>query len=90
MALPEYWWLLALACAGQGLFFLRPGALRATPARHPAWALAGLYGGGCAGLAYGLVQSDPLLLVGQAVVLAAVALGRRPRAGKENERDRDA
>lgn len=85
MALPEYWWLLALACLGQGLYFLRPDAFRRSPRRAPSWALAGACGGGLAGLAYGLVQSDPLLLAGQAVVLAGVGLltlNRRPEGQK--------
>lgn len=69
--LPSFWWLLALACAGQGLFFLRPAVLKRGRAPHPAWALAGLAGGGLAGLAYGWVQSDAVLLVGQGVVLWA-------------------
>lgn len=85
MALPEYWWLLALACLGQGLYFLRPAAFRRRAPRPPSWALAGACCGGLAGLAYGLVQSDPLLLAGQAVVLAGVGLlarNQRPEGQK--------
>jgi hypothetical protein len=74
MALPEYWWLLALACVGQALYFLRPDAFRRAPSRAPAWALAGMGCGGLAGLAYGLAQSDPLLVAGQTVVLAGAGL----------------
>lgn len=81
MALPEYWWLLAAACLGQALFFLRPEAFRRTAPKAPAWALAGLSAGGAAGLAYAWVQSDAVLLAGQFVVLAAVAVntGRAAR-----------
>lgn len=74
MALPEYWWLLALTGLGQALYFLRPETFRRSPRRAPAWALAGACCGGLAGLAYGLVQSDPLFFAGQAVVLAGVGL----------------
>lgn len=68
---PRYWWLLALACAGQGLFFLRPAVLHGAKSPHPAWAVAGLAGGGLAGLAFGWVQSDAVFLLGQAAALLA-------------------
>ncbi|HMM38078.1 MAG TPA: hypothetical protein PKB11_04915 [Desulfovibrio sp.] len=86
MALPEYWWLLVPACLGQALFFLRPDAFRRTPLKAPVWALAGLCCGGAAGLAYGLVQSDPVLLAGQLIVLAGVAVGTRRTVRRAEDR----
>ena len=73
MQLPAYWWLLALAAVVQGGFFLRLGVLRlrskaVQPLSRPGMILLGA--SGAAGLAYGVVQSDPVFFLGQACLLA--------------------
>lgn len=72
MQLPAYWWLLALTVLVQGGFFLRLGVLRlrgktVQPLSRPGAILLGA--SGAAGLAYGVVQSDPLFFLGQACLL---------------------
>jgi hypothetical protein len=72
MRLPAYWWLLALAVGGQGFFLIRFCVLRGLgkgvqPLSRPAAVLLTI--SGLAGLAYGVVQRDPLFVVGQACLL---------------------
>lgn len=77
MCFPKFWWLLTLATLGQGMFFplillgRRPGndAQSLLP-----WAsvICGL--GVVAGLAYGVLQSDPVFVAGQLLLLLIVAL----------------
>ena len=72
MRLPAYWWLLGLALAGQGGFFIRRGMLRlrgtgGEPLGRSETAV--LVASGAAGLAYGAVQSDPVFVVGQLCLL---------------------
>lgn len=72
MRLPAYWWLLALAVGGQGFFLIRFCILRGLgkgvqPLARPASVL--LAASGLTGLAYGLVQRDPLFVAGQACLL---------------------
>ena len=72
MRLPAYWWLLGLALAGQGGFFIRRGMLRlrrisGEPLGRSETAV--LAASGVAGLAYGIVQSDPVFVVGQLCLL---------------------
>lgn len=73
MQLPAYWWLLALVILIQGAFFIRICGVRMRRntvqplARHAA---AVLYASAGAGLAYAVVQRDPLFFLGQACLLA--------------------
>jgi len=72
MALPAYWWLLALLIIFQGAFFLRIGVLRIRRKEvqrlaHPVAVI--LFTSGAAGLVYGIVQRDPLFFIGQACLL---------------------
>lgn len=72
MTLPAYWWLLALAIIIQGAFFIRIGVLRmrgkdVQPLARPAQGV--LFASVAAGLAYGVVQRDPLFFVGQLCLL---------------------
>ncbi|BDQ33087.1 hypothetical protein JCM14722_06290 [Pseudodesulfovibrio portus] len=72
MRLPAYWWLLVLVVGGQGFFLIRFCVLRGLgkgvqPLSRPASGLLAL--SGLAGLAYGVVQRDPLFVVGQACLL---------------------
>ncbi|MCJ2164232.1 lipid A biosynthesis domain-containing protein [Pseudodesulfovibrio sp. S3] len=72
MALPAYWWLLAMVLAVQGFFFLRIAILRmrgkgVQPLTRPG--LVALCVSGAAGLLYGAVQHDPVFVVGQACLL---------------------
>jgi len=73
MQLPAYWWLLALVILIQGGFFVRICSIRMRRNRiqrmaRPAAAI--LYASGGAGLAYAVVQRDPLFFVGQLCLLA--------------------
>lgn len=82
MALPDHWWLLALVVVVQGLFFVRIAILRTRgkgvqPLARPA--LAALAVSGLAGLAYGVVQRDPLFFIGQACLLALYYCMQRER-----------
>jgi len=68
MLLPAYWWLLALVIIIQGAFFVRIFILRTRskgvqPLARPV--LAVLIASCIAGLAYGVVQRDPLFFLGQ-------------------------
>jgi len=72
MRLPAYWWLLAMTVLGQGGFFARRAVLRlrrvgAGPLGRGETAV--LAASGLAGLAYGVVQSDPVFVVGQACLI---------------------
>ena len=72
MALPDYWWLLALVVAVQGLFFLRIAVLRMRGKGVQPLSRAGqvvLCVSGAAGLLYGAVQRDPVFVVAQACLL---------------------
>jgi lipid-A-disaccharide synthase-like uncharacterized protein len=82
MSLPDHWWLLALVVAVQGLFFARIIVLRmrgkgVQPLARPA--LAALAVSGLAGLAYGVVQRDPLFFLGQACLLVLYYRMQRER-----------
>lgn len=73
MRLPAYWWLLALAVIPQAIFFLRTAILRmrrkgVQPLARPA--MIALVGGVVAGVAYGVMQRDPLFVLGQICLLA--------------------
>jgi len=73
MRLPAYWWLLALAVIPQAVFFLRTAILRmrrkgVQPLARPA--LATMVGGVVAGVTYGVLQRDPLFVLGQLCLLA--------------------
>lgn len=73
MQLPAYWWLLALVTLVQGAFFVRICAIRmgrnkVQPLARPAAVM--LYASGGAGLAYAVLQRDPLFFLGQACLLA--------------------
>ena len=72
MRLPAYWWLLALVLLVQGAFFVRIGILRmrrkgVQPLARPAAGV--LLVSVLAGLAYGIVQRDPLFCLGQVCLL---------------------
>ncbi len=72
MVLPAYWWLLALVVIIQGLFFVRIIVLRCRrkgvqPLARPVLLLLGV--SGAAGLTYGIVQRDPLFVLGQTCLL---------------------
>lgn len=72
MSLPEYWWLLFLVAAVQGLFFARIMVLRMRGKEvyslsRPAQAALAV--SGLAGLAYGWLQRDPLFFLGQVCLL---------------------
>ena len=82
MVLPAYWWLLALVVVVQGAFLLamiilRPRGKGVQPLARPA--LAVLAVSGLAGLAYGVVQRDPLFFIGQACLLALYYCMQRER-----------
>lgn len=82
MRLPAYWWLLAMAVLGQGGFFVRRAVRRlrrsrgGPPGRSETAVLAA---SGLAGLAYGVVQSDPVFVIGQACLLIIYHRMRRER-----------
>lgn len=81
MQLPAYWWLLALVVLIQGGFFVRICSIRMRrnriqPLARPAAML--LYAAGGAGLAYAVVQRDPLFFLGQACLLAIYFQMQRP------------
>jgi len=87
MALPAYWWLLALLIIIQGAFFMRTGILRMrrkevqTLARPAAIML---FASGATGLVYGLVQRDPLFFLGQVCLLFMYyVMQKRNNDGKE-------
>ena len=72
MRLPAYWWLLALSIIFQGAFFVRFCIVRMRrkevhPLARPAATV--LYLSGAAGLAYAVVQSDPVFFLGQVCLL---------------------
>lgn len=72
MTLPAYWWLLALPVVVQGVFLVRFAVVRLRgKALQPlsGRAALALYASGAAGLAYGIVQRDPLFVVGQGCLL---------------------
>ncbi|MUM76887.1 lipid A biosynthesis domain-containing protein [Pseudodesulfovibrio sp. F-1] len=90
MPLPAYWWLLALPVVIQGAFFVRFAIVRlggkALQPLSGRTALA-LYASVAAGMAYGVVQRDPLFVVGQGCLLMVFYRMRNPgeRAGKTGE-----
>lgn len=72
MQLPAYWWLLALSIVIQGAFFLRFLGIRMQgKGVQPLSRLAAclVYASSVAGLAYGVVQRDPLFFLGQCCLL---------------------
>jgi lipid-A-disaccharide synthase-like uncharacterized protein len=87
MALPAYWWLLALLVIIQGAFFVRMGILRMRRKElHSLSRLAAimLFGSGGAGLVYGVVQRDPLFFLGQVCLLFLYhVMQKRNDDGKE-------
>ncbi len=68
MAFPRFWWLLALATLGQGAAFAAWGIARRrggdTPEIRRGWTVC-FWTGACAGLAYGVLQRDPVFAAGQ-------------------------
>lgn len=79
---PRYWWLLTPACLGQGLFFLHLAVLSISgkKTRPAPWSRLALVLGTLCGLAYAWLQSDVVLLVGQAIALAlGLCIGRGER-----------
>lgn len=88
MRLPAFWWLLALPVAIQGAFFVRLCVVRLRGnALQP---LSGrmvllLVASGLAGLAYGVVQRDPLFVVGQACLLIVYHRMRTPGSAARGE-----
>ncbi len=72
MRLPAFWWLLAITVLGQGVFFLRRaflwlrGRTAGSMGRQEGGVLAFSV---LAGLAYGVVQSDPVFVVGQVCLM---------------------
>ena len=77
MALPEHWWILALAVLGQAVFFARMALAARQGGPVPAWALACLALGGASGLWYGWLQRDAVLAAGQAGILLLAWIGGR-------------
>ncbi|MFH1912725.1 MAG: lipid A biosynthesis domain-containing protein [Pseudomonadota bacterium] len=72
MTLPAYWWLLALPVVIQGAFFARFAVVRwRGKALQPlsGRAALALYASVAAGIVYGVVQRDPLFVVGQGCLL---------------------
>ena len=72
MVLPAYWWLLALVVVVQGGFLLAMTILRRRGKGVQPWALPVTVALGLsvtAGLAYAVVQRDPLFFVGQGCLL---------------------
>lgn len=72
MQLPAYWWLLALTVVLQGAWFLRyfSRRLRGKELQPLSWRIMALLAVSVAsGLAYGVVQSDPLFVLGQLCLL---------------------
>lgn len=87
MTLPAYWWLLALVILVQGAFFVRIGILRlrrkgVQPLAR--MAAAAVVVSGLSGLAYGLLQRDPLFFLGQGCLLIIYYLLQR-RSDVERE-----
>lgn len=69
-----HWWLLVSSVAIQALFFagLVLWRLKAKDAPIPIWLFVPLGVGSVLGLAFGLVQSDAVFVLGQACVLLLV------------------
>ncbi|BCS87621.1 lipid A biosynthesis domain-containing protein [Pseudodesulfovibrio sediminis] len=80
MTLPAYWWLLALVIVVQGAFFVQFFILRmrrkgVQPVARPAQVVLAV---SClAGLAYAVVQRDPVLFVGQVCLMILYFLLQR-------------
>jgi len=88
MQLPAYWWLLALVIFVQGAFFIRICGVRmkrkgVQPLARPTAVM--LYASGGAGLAYAVVQRDPLFFLGQACLLAIYYRMQRTGDDKANQ-----
>jgi hypothetical protein len=88
MRLPAFWWLLALPVVIQGAFFvrfcvvrLRGNALQPLSGR----AVLLLAASGLAGLAYGVVQRDPLFVAGQGCLLIVYHRMRPPGSTARGE-----
>jgi lipid-A-disaccharide synthase-like uncharacterized protein len=88
-ALPEYWWVLALALGPQlvflGCLFARKGrGAEVANAAMPLWAVGMLCFGALVGVGYALVQSDWVFLLGQSCVLLIGFARIRHREHGEN------
>lgn len=88
MRMPAFWWLLVLPVAIQGAFFVRLCVVRLRgnalqPLSGPLVLL--LAASGLAGLAYGVVQRDPLFVVGQACLLIIYHRMRIPGSAARGE-----
>lgn len=76
MEFPRFWWMLALATLGQGIFFAIFSVVRWRGngvQNIPRPALPIFAGGACAGLAYGMAQSDPVFIGGQLCMIIIVS-----------------
>jgi lipid-A-disaccharide synthase-like uncharacterized protein len=87
MHLPAYWWLLALPVVVQGAFFVRLAVVRLLGRGVCSLSRRGiilLLASGAAGLAYGIVQRDPLFVVGQGCLMLVYYRLRKSRAEDED------
>ncbi|WP_285905456.1 lipid A biosynthesis domain-containing protein [Pseudodesulfovibrio pelocollis] len=97
MALPAYWWLLALPVVIQGAFFARFVVVRlGGKALQPlsGRAALALYASVAAGTVYGVVQRDPLFIIGQGCLLVVFFRMRNPgdrdrKTGSQRAEDRE-
>ncbi len=82
---PRYWWLLAPACLGQGLFFAHLAVLSISGKKTEAvlWTRLALVLGTVCGLFYAWFRRDPVLFVGQALVLTLGLLSGRGQREQE-------
>jgi len=80
MVLPRFWWLLMATTLGQLFYFCVFFILRCrlkNVQEIPVAAQAAFWGGGICGFVYGFVQSDCLLVVGQAgLIFIAVRMNQ--------------
>ncbi len=87
MHLPAYWWLLALPVIVQGAFFVRLAVVRLLGKGVCFLSRRGvilLYASGSAGLAYGIVQRDPLFVVGQGCLMLVYSRLRKSQTEDED------
>lgn len=78
---PPFWWLLGLACLGQGAWGARLAVVRVRTGRTAlsadgAWFWSFAAGAFC-GLVYGWVQHDAVFVLGQGCALTLGLLWRR-------------